>query len=308
MIPTGLFVGLATLDVVQQVDRLPAPNEKTIARSSWLAAGGPAAVAAITFAALGGRARLWTALGPSPAARLAASDLAGAGVEVVDVAPPGFELAVSTVLLDASTGERAVVSGSGNAPAFGKIAGPDLAGVDVVLVDGHHAPLARSAVLAAVEGGIPGQARDDRVGGVAGGARASAVGGAIPVVVDAGSHKPVFDDILPFATDVICSADYVHPGGLGPAELLALGPELVAVSHGGDPLAWWTPSSHGAITPKSVEVVDTVGAGDVLHGAYCYGLASGLPRLEALEAAVGVATERVRHLGPFAWRSSLAQG
>ncbi|MFT4110550.1 PfkB family carbohydrate kinase, partial [Propionicimonas sp.] len=256
----------------------------------------------ITFAALGGRSRFWTALGPAPAARLAASDLAGAGVEVVDVAPPGFELAVSTVLLDAATGERAVVSGSGNVPAFGKIAGPDLSGVDVVLVDGHHAPLARSAVLAAGEGKVPGRARADRGSGVAGG------GGTTPVVVDAGSHKPVLDDILPFVTDVICSADYVHPGGLGPADLLGLGPELVAVSHGGDPLEWWTHSSRGTIAPTAMDVVDTVGAGDVLHGAYCHGLASGMARLEALEAAVALATERVRHLGPFAWRGSLAQG
>ncbi|MFT4109924.1 hypothetical protein, partial [Propionicimonas sp.] len=67
MIPTGLFVGLATLDVVHLVDRLPAPNEKAVARRTWLAAGGPAAVAAITFAALGGRSRFWTALGPAPA-------------------------------------------------------------------------------------------------------------------------------------------------------------------------------------------------------------------------------------------------
>jgi sugar/nucleoside kinase (ribokinase family) len=274
----GLFVGLATLDVVQLVDRLPSANEKTVARQTWLAAGGPAAVAAITFAALGGRARLWTALGGSPSARLVASDLAGAGVEVVDVAPPGFELAASTVLLNSVNGERAVVSGSGRAPAFGKIAGPDFTGVDVVLVDGHHAALGRSAALGA---------------------------DGLPVVVDAGSHKPVFDGLLPFASDVICSADYVRSGGLAPDDLLALGCDLVAVSHGDAALEWWTPEASGAMQPKRVKAVDTVGAGDVLHGAYCFGLASGLGRVDALERAVAAATERVQHLGPFAWRSAL---
>jgi sugar/nucleoside kinase (ribokinase family) len=275
---TGLFVGLATLDVVQLVDRPPARNEKLTARRTWLAAGGPAAVAAIAFSALGGTARLWTTLGPTPAARLAAADLAAAGVEVIDVAPAGFELAVSTVLLDASSGERAVVSGSGNLPRIGKIAGPDLGGVDVVLVDGHHASLARSAALAA---------------------------DGIPVVVDAGSHKPVLDDILEVATDVICSADYVHPAGLDPRALLALGPQLVAVSHGGSALEWWTAAGSGAVMPQPVLVADTLGAGDVLHGAYAHALASGLGRGNALERAVAVATERVRHLGPFAWRSAI---
>lgn len=275
----GLFVGLATLDVVQLVDRLPASNEKTTAMQSWLAAGGPAAVAAITFAALGGRARLWTALGHAPAARLAAADLAAAGVDVIDVAPPGFELAVSTVFVDAATGERAVVSGSGRTAAFGKIAGPDLTGVDVVLVDGHHPALARSAALAAA---------------------------GTPVVVDAGSHKPVLDEIFGFSTDVICSADYVHPEWLGARTLLSRGPHLVAVSHGGEALHWWTAAGSGSIEPEKVTSVDTTGAGDVLHGAYCHGLATGLDRVDALRSAVAVATERVRHLGPFAWRAAIA--
>ena len=276
---TGLFVGLATLDVVQLVDRMPNSNEKTTARTTWLAAGGPAAVAAITFAALGGRARLWTALGASPAATLAAADLAGAGVEVLDVADADFELAVSTVFVEAATGQRAVVSGSGHAPTFGKIAGPDLSGVDVVLVDGHHAALARSAALAA---------------------------SGIPVVVDAGSHKAVFDDVLGFATDVICSADYLHPAGFSPRDFLGLGARLVAVSHGGEALEWWTAQGAGTVVPQLVAAVDTVGAGDVLHGAYCHGVASGLDRLPALQRAADVASERVRHLGPFAWRAAIA--
>lgn len=289
----GLFVGLATVDVVQLVDRLPARNEKTTAIESWVAAGGPAAVAAITFAALGGRARLWTALGDAPAARLAAADLAAAGVDVIDVAPPGFELAVSTVFVDAATGERAVVSGSGRTPAFGKIAGPDLSGVDVVLVDGHHPALARSAVFS-----VPEESRERSERGVTKG---------IPVVVDAGSHKPVFDDILAFTTDVICSADYVHPDWLGARALLLRGPKLVAVSHGGQALHWWTAAASGTIEPEAVAAVDTTGAGDVLHGAYCHALASGLDREEALRSAVAVATERVRHLGPFAWRAAIAR-
>ncbi len=275
----GLFVGLATLDVVQLVDRLPDSNEKTTARKSWLAAGGPAAVAAITFAALGGRARLWTALGHAPAARLAAADLAAAGVDVIDVAPTGFELSVSTVFVDAATGERAVVSGSGRTAAFGKIAGPDFTDIDVVLVDGHHAALARSAAFAAA---------------------------GIPVVVDAGSHKPVLDEIFGSSTDVICSADYVHPEWPGARALLARGPHLVAVSHGGKALHWWTAAASGSIEPAEVSAVDTTGAGDVLHGAYCHGLATGLGRVDALRSAVAVATERIRHLGPLAWRSALS--
>lgn len=107
--PVGLFVGLATLDVVALVDRLPGANEKTTASQTWLAAGGPAAVAAIAFAALGGKASLLTALGSGVAADSVRADLASAGVEVVDAAPAGFELAVSTALVNPETDRKSVV-------------------------------------------------------------------------------------------------------------------------------------------------------------------------------------------------------
>ena len=48
--PVGWFVGLATLDVIQLVDVLPAPNQKTTAKQTWLAAGGPATVGKLVAA------------------------------------------------------------------------------------------------------------------------------------------------------------------------------------------------------------------------------------------------------------------
>lgn len=275
--PAGLFVGLATLDVVQRVDRLPGRNEKTTAVQTWLAAGGPAAVAAITYAALGGRARLWTSLGSGAAAHAVRADLDNAGVEIIDAAPPGFEVAVSTGFLNSASGERAVVSGSGHRPSLPEQPEPDLSGFGVVLIDGHNPELARSAVAA-------GSAR------------------AIDVVVDAGSYKPVFGEVLGRVTDLLCSADYRHPGGLGAADLAQLGPALVAISHGGEPVQWWTAVANGQLTVPRVKVVDTLGAGDVWHGGYCFALASGADRMEALAFASRVAAIRVQHLGPFSWR------
>ncbi|MEA4944918.1 MAG: PfkB family carbohydrate kinase [Propionicimonas sp.] len=278
--PTGLFVGLATLDVVQFVDAVPAANQKTTARESWLAAGGPAAVAAIAFASLGGHARLLTVLGTGAAADVVRADLATAGVEVVDAAPSGFGIAPSVALVG-TDGNRAVVSGSGHQPDAVQCPELDLGDVDVVLLDGHHPELARAAGRAAA---------------------------GLPVVVDAGSHKSVFDELWPQLTDVICSADYVHPSGERPAALLARGPHLVAVSHGSDPVMWWTPHAFGEVPAPSVPVVDTLGAGDVLHGAYCYALTTGRSRRESLEFAVAAASRRVCQAGPFAWREALRHG
>lgn len=279
--PVGWFVGLATLDVVQRVDGFPTPNQKVVATDTWLAAGGPAANAAIAFAALGGRPVLWTALGHSSAADVVRADLVGAGVELIDAAPPGFELAASSVLVDAATGDRIVVSGSAHRPDFPALTVPDLGQAQVLLVDGHHPALALPATRAAA-------------------ARR------LPIVVDAGSHKLVFDELFPLASDVLCSADYVHPTGLDASALLEFGPQLVAVSHGSQPLQWWTATGAGQVVPEPVEATDTLGAGDVLHGAYAYALATGMPRRAGLEFAVSAATRRVSTAGPFAWRAALA--
>ncbi len=84
--PHGVFA-LATLDVVHRVERQPGTNEKVTARAQFVAAGGPAANAAVTFAALGGVATLVTALGRHAVARLIADELTSVGVRIIDVAP-----------------------------------------------------------------------------------------------------------------------------------------------------------------------------------------------------------------------------
>lgn len=85
--PRGVFAGLATLDVIHRVDAPPGPNQKITAAAQFVAAGGPAANAAVTFAALGGHAVLVTALGQGAIAQTITAELAAQGVEVHDIAP-----------------------------------------------------------------------------------------------------------------------------------------------------------------------------------------------------------------------------
>ena len=84
--PVGLFVGLAVLDVIQLVDAPPGPDEKIVALDQAVAAGGPAANAAVAFAALGGRALLAAPVGAGPLAELIRADLTACGVELIDCA------------------------------------------------------------------------------------------------------------------------------------------------------------------------------------------------------------------------------
>lgn len=279
-VPTGLFVGLVTVDVVQRVDRLPGPDEKVVSTRADIAAGGPAAGAAVTFAALGGRARLLTALGGGPVAALAAEDLRSARVQVRDVAADDAGgPAVSAVTVLDATGERAVVSR--NAEGVEAAAPADLAALvaesDVVLLDGHHPRLALAAARAAAGAGVP-------------------------VVLDAGSWKPVLPDLLALTTAAVCSSAFRRPDGRGAgADLLAAGPALVAVTAGPDPVRWWTATGSGAVAVPAARARDTLGAGDAFHGAYAHALAAGAGPVPALERAAAVASLRVGSVGPRSW-------
>ena len=285
-------MGLTTLDVVQVVDRLPGPDEKLVASDGWVAFGGPAANAAATSAALGVPTRLVTALGTGPVADLARAGLVAAGVEVVDLAPEvAGLLPVSSVLV--SGGARAVVSRNAvRAPDLADAVAAVDAGAagDVLLVDGHH--LGAAVALAT---------------------RARAAG--VHVLADGGSWKPGLERLLAHVDTAVLSGDLALPGGTRPrsaAEVDALlsgvaafGPTVVARSSGPGPVRVLLGSGViEELSPEQVpaeDVVDTLGAGDVLHGAMAAALVGGAGVRDALVAGMVAATASVRHRGALGW-------
>lgn len=283
--PAGLFVGLVTLDLVQRVGRLPGPDEKTVAVTADIAAGGPATNAAVAFAALGGLPTLLTALGNGPVATIAAHDLTRHGVTLVDAATtnhPGPPISAVTVV--DRTGERSVVSRNAEEAAV-KI--PDrlpsmIDGLAVVLLDGHLPTLELAAAGAAH--------RSD-----------------VTVVLDGGSWKPSLPAALGHVDAAVCSADFAVPGCATVEQsakaLLAAGVPFVAFTAGPRPIRWWTENAHGAVAVPHVQVRDTLGAGDAFHGAFAFALADHADEVEALNFAAAVAAVRVQHAGPRAWLS-----
>lgn len=284
--PYGIFVGLTTLDVIHHAQRTPRPNEKVTADWQTVSAGGPAANAAVVFAALGGRARLLTAVGEGPVAELIAADLSRQGVEVIDLAAPHTEPAVSSVVIT-DNGERSVVSRDGTAQRLQGC--EDLSGTfqraDVLLLDGHHPELALAAAQAA---------RDSSV----------------PLVIDAGRWKPVMAELLPLAQNVICSADFRTPdseSSIATAQSIRnSGVPQVAITQGAQPIRWWTQTASGEVEVPAVEAVDTLGAGDAFHGAFAWHLTQPQNTFpKQLEAAGQVASLRCSHLGPREWLTLL---
>lgn len=282
--------GLATLDVVQVVEALPGPDQKVVARSLAVTFGGPAANAAATAVALGVPARLVTALGRSPISSLVHSGLEAAGVEVVDLLDGPGSPAVSTVLVTASTGERAVVSVNATGVTGLGPAAEWLGDATALLVDGHHLDAGVSLAQAA------------RVAGV-------------PVLLDGGSWKPGLESLLAVVDHAVLSADFHLPDAPGLpdvpglptlpdllAAVAALGPSTVAVSAGAGPIHVLTGGRETRVEPPVVDdVVDTLGAGDVLHGGTGAALARGASITDALAAGARVASESVRHPGALGW-------
>ncbi|GIF05700.1 PfkB family carbohydrate kinase [Actinoplanes siamensis] len=310
-----LCAGLCTLDILQRVSRYPGDNEKVTAVDQTVAAGGPATNAAVTAAHLGTPAVLVTAVGRHPLAAGIRADLSAAGVRLVDLAAgdPGAPPVSSIV---ASGGNRAVVSTNGAARALSV---PDparwLAGAAAVLVDGHYPELAVAVLRSARRLGIP-------------------------TLLDAGSWKAVTPSLLPLADVVVCSADLRPPNatpdstpardagpgpgatrapgaasvpGAGPASarvvaetLAASGVRWIAISRGAEPILRWTGEGFREQPVPQPTVVDTLGAGDVLHGALAVAVAGRWPLTDgtfaaALDEAAAVASRSCASFGTRAW-------
>lgn len=285
--PVVVCVGCLTLDVQHVVERVPERNEKTVGLGQRVTFGGPAANAAATAAALGAGAHLVAPFGRCPVTAFVAAALSAAGVRWVD--PSGAldnPSPVSSLLVDRASGERAVVSGGVmSVPAGATVPAGLVADADAVLLDGHAMTLARQA------------ARQARARG-------------IPVVLDGGSHKPGLADLLPEVDLAILSGDFVAPGGGDPlAWAHRCGARHVARSDGPHEVAVLAEGRRFAVPVPAVpakRVVDTVGAGDVLHGAAVVaaatlGVGTAAQARAVLEFAVEVATRSVQAPGALGW-------
>jgi sugar/nucleoside kinase (ribokinase family) len=281
-----IFVGLSTIDVIYSVDKFPKANEKVAARSQEVFVGGPATNACIAYAHLGGKAVLVTAVGKHPLAAMVREETSRYGIQLIDLNAQFADLpAISSVMVNRS-GQRNVVSANAN-----RVHTPEtvvdhhvLSNARMVMVDGHHMEACKA------------WAAEARVLGK-------------PVVFDGGSWKDGTDLLLKSVTTAICSADFLPPGSKNSQQaveyLRAHGVANVAITHGGEPIEFVSGMTEGTLRVPQVEVTDTTGAGDVLHGAYCYYATLGHGFVEALSEAAEIAAESCRHEGTRAWMGAM---
>ena len=277
----GLFIGLTTLDCIYLSDRYIKPNEKIVALDYLTAAGGPATNAAVAFSFFGNRGKLLTVLGKHPLNQLIKSDLGNYPIEIVDLIPQlSVSLPVSSIIVTANTGERSVISINAvktQAKSL-PISHDILEGIDIVLIDGHQIDVSLALIKIANRRQIP-------------------------VVMDGGSWKPGLEKVLPYIDYAICSANFYPPDCSTTKEVFNFlqGQSIkhIAITQGKQPILHLKQEIKTIPVPK-IEAVDTLGAGDIFHGAFCnYILREDFT--SALNSAALIASKSCQYFGTRKW-------
>jgi sugar/nucleoside kinase (ribokinase family) len=283
--PRALFAGRATLDVVYSLDQFPAPDTKVFARDLRVAPGGPAVNAAITHALLGGQGALMTAVGGGPWAGLVRTELERLGINLIDLAAgTGYETPLTTVLLDTAHATRTIVNPPPSTIELNRRPGWDPAWAEtpaVALTDGFHLTETMAVLAGCHEAGTM-------------------------LVLDGGSWKPGTEEIAPLLTAAICSERFSVPGRPSDADSTIAwfeeqGVPHVAVTRGPRAILGSDRGHRFEVEIARIDAVDTLGAGDVLHGAFCFHFARMQDFEPALRLAAGIATRSCLRLGIQAW-------
>jgi sugar/nucleoside kinase (ribokinase family) len=279
----GIFLGLATADIVYYVPHHLDRNQKLKAERQLAYAGGPATNAAVAFAAFGNETSLITGLGQHPLAHVAKLDLADHKVHLLDCTDqPRRPPILSAIIVDLSNGERSVVYSNTDLRKLRQdsISENVLEYADILMLDGYYLPQAIQLANMAKQMSIP-------------------------VVLDGGSWKEGLEQLLPLVDYAICSSVFCPPD-CNPdtvsiiTYLHDIGIDHIAITRDGEPI---TAQVHGETTQVPVipvRAVDTLGAGDIFHGAFCHYILEH-DFLLSLERAGEVASLSCASLGTRAW-------
>jgi sulfofructose kinase len=274
-----LCLGIATQDHVFGLESFPVAAEKHLAHSLAIVGGGIAANAAVAVARLGGRALLATRLGDDSIGRDILADLEGEGVDRRFARRfPGCASPLSAVLVDRA-GERMVINHADPAipddPSWLPDALPD--GVGAVMADTRWQAGALKMFGAARRAGVF-------------------------AVLD-GDRRPQDRALLAAATHLVFAAQAAREltGHDDPRAAIADFPApadvVVAITDGVRGTLLRRGREIVAAPAFPVVAVDTLGAGDVFHGAFAYGLVEGMDDLAALRFASAVAAIKCTRFG-----------
>jgi sulfofructose kinase len=250
-------IGLNATDTLLMVPCLPKYGGKAPYVREILSPGGQVASALVACQKLGLRTTYIGTVGDDECARVQIDSLRESGVDLQYLqVRPGCPNQSAYILVDGQTGERTVFWRRDDCLRIDpeQITPEQITCARLLHIDGHD--------TAAIEHG----ARLARQAG-------------IPVTVDVDTIYPGFDRVLPYVDYLIASSEFPScwTGEQDPFRAL----ELIQEEYGMK-VAAMTLGDRGALAREggnfyyspafAVECVDTTGAGDIFHGAFCYGV------------------------------------
>ena len=261
-------VGLNATDTLLMVPHFPAYAGKARIEEEIVSPGGQVASAIVACAALGLRTGYLGTVGDDERGRIQIESLRRAGVAIEHIqVRRGCSTQSAYIIIDRSTGERTVLWRRDDCLRLepGEIEPGQITGARLLHIDGHDT---------------------EAVAYAAGIARAAG----IPVTADVDTIYHGFDRVLPHVDYLIASSEF--PGQWSGqddpfAALEAIQREFQLR------VAAMTLGAHGALALERgrffyspafvVDCVDTTGAGDVFHGAFCYAVLQRMSMREALD-------------------------
>ena len=274
----GLFVGVTTMDLIYPFSGFPEENTKNKTTGLMVDIGGPATNAAYTFAALGGKATLISLVGQNPMSTFIKERLNSYGIAHLDLNENyRGNPEIASILVNRSNGSRTVATAEPKLNPPTQLAIPDLSVFDVLCLDGFYG----SYVLELLQTKLRKP----------------------PVVFDGGSFKHLTGSILPLVDYPIVSERFRFPGYTNAREyLLQGGFRQFAITRGENPILTYDDGRLHELPVSPVPAIDTLGAGDVFHGAFAYYLLDQEADFKrALSQAAVVAGLSCRYPGVREW-------
>ena len=275
-------VGLNATDTLLLVPHFPAYAGKVPFEEEVVSPGGQVASALVACARLGLRARYIGAIGDDERGRIQLESLRGTGIDIEHVRiRPNCPNQSAYIVIDRSTGERTVLWRRDDGLRIDpeQILPEQIACARLLHIDGHDTPaVERAAAIARSHG--------------------------ILVTVDVDTIYHGFDRVLPHVDYLLASSEFptAWTGQSDPFKAL----ELMQREYGMK-VAAMTLGAHGALARENgeffyspafvVNCVDTTGAGDVFHGAFCYAVLQEMPMRDALEFSNAMAALNCTALG-----------
>lgn len=273
----SLFIGHAYIDVTMRADRMPAGDEKEVARDYAVSFGGNAVTAGFACAKLGHAVHMLTTQARDWLGHMFAEMADAYGVHL----HPRKVARSSLSFVLPNNGKRAILRARDDnyLQAFPRF---DISDLRLLHLDGHMA----DAVIYY--------------------ARAARQKGAL-VSLDGGALRPSIEDLIEFVDVAVVAEKLCEQMSFTELDMLAWlkskGCRIGAVTSGEKGALWFDEDGEIRQTPSLLvpkdKIVDTSGAGDVFHGAYC---ASFLEQPDApwrthFEFARAASAHKIQHLG-----------